>query len=248
MIFNAESGSYSLSIDFILEGYPVTFKAPIVRQLTLEASANEFLISGSSAALNFYIPQILEASPTSYSFDGNSISILRDVYILERNSSSYQFYGSEALLLKLRNIVLNAEGFTLTFSLDDFILNVFEAATLVHRYLRPLSTEYSLTGYIANDPTLTLESSSYSLQTNEASLTPVRYLCPELFSYSVDMQLARMSQQARYPNPQFVLYDTIYGDEGQFIGTMKAVDMSNKFDIETGRFVKILSNKTVMSL
>ena len=248
MILNAESGVYSLSLDYLLTGFPVTFRAPEVRKLDLQAEVADFSVQGFSASCTYTIPRTFSVENASYSLAGSDLSVVRSVCVLEAEKSDYTVAGSEALLLKPCNLVCVADSFALTLYIEDYILEMFDAATLVLRTFNAPSAEYTYTGFIANDPVLASDPSEYSISGTEASVLATRYSYPEEFSYTLDMYLARMSQQAQYPRPEFVLYDTIYGDKGQFIGTMKAVDKSNKFDVETGRFVKILSNKTVMSL
>lgn len=246
--FNTSPGAYSYSLDYSLQGYAATLTAPIVRQINLIADSANLSLIGSSVSLNKFVPIILNAAVGSYPLAGEDISVVRLVSLLDSAKGSYQVSGSDALLVKPRNLVLSADSFVLSWSLDDYILEMFEAATLVLRtYVAPYIS-YNLTGYVANDPILSLEPALYRVDSAESYLISTRYLYSDQSAYNADFVVARLSQQYQYPKPEFVAADVIYGPEGQFIGTMQAVDKTNKFDIETGRFVKILSNKTVMSL
>ena len=51
-----------------------------------------------------------------------------------------------------------------------------------------------------------------------------------------------------YPNPNDVRYGVVYGDSGQYTGLLVAIDGSLKFDIVTGKLIKILNNTTAISL
>lgn len=101
---------------------------------------------------------------------------------------------------------------------------------------------YTITGYLADLTTTSAPNSgSYIISGLDFSIRRTYVL-------STSKGLYGISSGLNYPDPADVRSGTVYGQNGEYVGTYEAVDYSYKYDIETEKLVKILSNKLVISL
>lgn len=257
----ASSNAFTLqaaSRAFSLSGY----QARMGRDLLLSLDPSSFSLTGSdSFGKKDYYPTI---EKTDFVIIGFSAELLKENF---PPPGSYVIDGYEAILAADR--ILLADSNAYEFSLN-FTFVGFDCSS--DRSIEMLPASFNLLGYAAGPfPELIGETGEFTLSGQDSSYIYGRGIGTEVGTFSLipsdaafykDWVLnsstglfsfigtkARLSKNTQYPPPSMVLKDTIYGPNAEFLGTGDFADMKQiKIDLETGRFVKIISNSLVISL
>lgn len=216
----------------------------------LNASSSNYTLTGSGN--NFLYDRTVKADPYTFIISSYTTNIN-----LVRNSiaGSYSITGNQASLLK-DNKGINSAG--------SYILTGQDVTFDKSRNLYAVSGTYVYTGVDASvivgqklsPGSFTVTGTPATLQYIESLLTAGNFTFTGFDSFAYLTNLVMRSDSGSYrisfPNGYPAVYDVrdgiVYGENGEFIGTWEAVDYSIKYDIETEKLVKILSNTLVISL
>lgn len=217
---------------YTYNGYPLNMARDV--GTTIHANPTNFNVNGVDATLA-YNPSMNPAAG-SINITGVSAGSRRD-RVENFLSFSITWSGNDVEFLRDRLGAVEAGSYTWT-------MYNFEV-TWIHMMDNP-ATSYVYTGIDAatiKDKPLPAMEGSYAITGSD--FTVYRDYVPITFygEYNVDGKKTRLAKATRYPGIDYVLHDVIYGDAAQFTGTLDMV-----YDIETGRFVKLLSKDTAMLL
>ena len=257
----ASSGSYTYtgSSADITKGSALNHRA-------LTADPGSYTITGSSAVL--FKGRPLTASAGSYVLTGNSVTISRN-RVLTTTTGSYTYTGSSATILKNRSLTTQVGSYSITGS---------SATISRNRVLVASSGSYTYTGSSATitytqaviNYSITALAGSYSISGSSATILKSKHIDASSGSYILTGQQAVISKNRTlnalagayhisggsiviqktgmvWPLPEQVLLGVQYGPTGfEYTGTLDMLGV--KFDITSGRLVKPISNKVVMTL
>jgi len=196
-------------------------------------------ITGQSADLSRSYNVAVDAG--SYTLTGQTATVIKTT-ILNASSGTYSVTGQSATIL--RDVLLTAQHGTYPVTGQD--------ATIVQDYVLPGdSGTYSTTGQsatIKQDYVLTADSGTYSVSGQVASVYVDRVLDAFPGTYTTVGRAAAVVYASIYPDPSYVLEGITYGPGGIYIGTMVALTDSVKVDLVSGKLVKPINNKVVMTL
>jgi len=196
-------------------------------------------ITGQSADLSRSYNVAVDAG--SYTLTGQTATVIKTT-ILNASSGTYSVTGQSATIL--RDVLLTAQHGTYPVTGQD--------ATIVQDYVLPGdSGTYSTTGQsatIKQDYVLTADSGTYSVSGQVASVYVDRVLDAFPGTYTTVGKSAAVVYASIYPDPSYVLEGITYGPGGIYIGTMVALTDSVKIDLVSGKLVKPINNKVVMTL
>lgn len=199
----------------------LVFVVPAGVNYTLTASGGTYTLAGGTAIL--LRSKQLVGSGGTYVLTGQSSTILRSK-LLTASGGSYTLTGSSATITYTA-----VTGYTLTAQGGSYTLTGASATLLKSKKITASGGTYTFTG-------------------SSATISRNRLLTASGGTYTIAGSSGSYSLGYLYPPPQYVLSGIVYGPGGIYTGTLDAVDKSIKLDLTTGKLVKPLSNKIVLSL
>lgn len=171
-------------------------------------------------------------------------------YTLTAQGGSYSFDGNSATLLKSK--VLVAQGGTYNYSGQDVVIT-FSAGATVYT-LTAQGGSYNLTGSsttILKSKLLTASGGTYSTTGQSASIYKSKLITASggVYNYTGSNAVITYATVggAVWPLESQVLLGITYGPTGsEYVGTLDVLGI--KYDIATGNLVKPINSKVVMTL
>ena len=199
----------------------LVFVVPAGVNYTLTANGGTYTLAGGTAVL--LKSKLLVSSGGTYTLTGQSSTILRSK-LLTASGGSYTLTGSSAIITYSPSV-----GYTLTAQGGSYTVTGASVTLLKSKKVTASGGTYTLTG-------------------SSAVLSRNRFLTASGGTYTIAGSSGSYTLGYLYPPPQYVLSGLVYGPGGIYTGTLDAVDKSIKLDLTTGKLVKPLSNKIVLSL
>lgn len=221
---------YPAEGSFSVTGYPVNMARDV--GATVNCNFNNFIHTGSEPTLAKHYA--VNAAAGIVSLSGQDITVRRTrVFSIETGAISYSGIQAEFIRTRLGDVL---PGY---YSITGFAAEWNRSYVLDY-----VATSYDLIGS-ANNMNIGFEVRAYSTSftTTGSDFTVYRDYVPitQLGNYNVTGYRIRLVRSTRYPAEDYVLHDIIYGDAAQYMGSMDMI-----YDIETGRFVKLLSKDVGM--
>ena len=192
---------------------------------TLTAQQGLYTVTGISS--NISHNRYLSCSPASYTVLGQSADILRHK-VLSALAGSYAITGQSVTITYISSGTI----YTLSCVSGNYSLIGQNVSILKHRYLSPTNGLYTYSGQgavISRNRHLTTSSGQYNINGQSISIT----YTPAGGVY--------------WPTPNQVLLGVSYGPNGNdYVGTLDVYGL--KYDINSGKLVKPLTDKVVMTL
>lgn len=239
---------------------------PAVTAYDLDSTPANYSYTGSSATLS--LARVLASTPASYSYTGSDVSLVTTKVLtstpasyaytgtsvelavespnklLETTPGAYAYTGAQAALVRTHLLATTPGSYSYTGS---------SATVGLGRVINTTPGAYTLTGSNGTLLTARVLSSipgSYALSGATATLTYGRQLqvIPGAYAYTgVSATLNKTGLV--WPTPGQVLLGVTYGPTGtEYTGTFVGYSDSIKLDLSTGRLVKLISDKVVLSL
>lgn len=149
-------------------------------------------------------------------------------YSITASSGSYTYTGSSVTVSKDRNLTTSSGSYSYTGS----SVAITKTSTATSYSITASSGSYSYSGssiIILRDKLISASSGSYSYSGN-----------------TVDITYA--ASYGDYPDPAYVLIGIVYGPGGMYTGTYDGVTKKLKYDINSGKLIKIINDKLGMTL
>lgn len=253
----AQGGSYSVTgasaalrksrvIAAVGGVYGVAGAAAILKRgRLLTASGGSYTVGGAQASLARN--RVLIAQGGAYSFDGNSVVITYTgtaiFYTLTAQGGSYSIGGASAVLQRSR--LLMGQG-------GSYSLEGQTAILSRHRYIQGQGGSYSIVGQDATllrSKVLGSQGGTYTVAGANAQIHRNRKLIASGGIYNYTGRSAVITYTGIggvWPQPGEVLLGVQYGPNGNdYTGTLNAYGI--KYDINTGRLVKPMTDLVVVS-
>ena len=230
----ADSGTYASSGQ----------DASVLHGTALAADAGAYSTTGQDATIT-YTPAAggyeIVADAGSYTSTGQSADVLRSKVVVA-DAGTYTSAGQDAAINKGLTIV--GEHGVYTVSGQDASINRGLAFAVDAGVYDTSGQDVS----ILKTSILNGEAGVYSSTGVDATLLHNKVISALAGAYTSVGRNATIAYASIYPDPQYVLEGILYGPGQIYTGTLEALDKSVKVDLSTGKLVKPINNKVVLTL
>ena len=230
----ADSGSYTTSGQ----------NATVLHTKVIDANAGSYSTTGQDATIT-YTPvaggYTLTADVGTYVSRGQTANIYKSS-LITANAGTYSHSGQNATIAKGK--VLVTEHGVYTHTGQNAAIN--KGLNLIAE-----TGVYSSSGQnatILKSNVLSALVGTYATSGINATISKTNILNASVGVYASTGRTATIQYSSIYPDPQYVLEGITYGPGGIYLGTLEALSKNVKLDLVTGKMIKPINDKVVMTL